>query len=235
MSTSVLSVLRKTAIALAAAVLVSSCTSDNQQARTITLTFVRHAQSEGNASGLIDTGVPGPQITAEGHQQADQVARALGRDHDGIFASNMVRTQETAQPLSQELGEPVDVLPGLREIAAGTYEGTPEAVAWTTYLVAPLDWLAGDRTARIPGSVDGNEFNDEFTGAVQKIYDSGDSRPVAFSHGGAIMLWTLLNVKNSKPDLLKSHPLPNTAKVVVTGNPVNGWTLLSWDGLQQSP
>ena len=33
---------------------------------TIILTFVRHAQSAANAAGVIDTSVPGPDITAVG-------------------------------------------------------------------------------------------------------------------------------------------------------------------------
>lgn len=83
--------------------------------------------------------------------------------------------------------------------------------------------------------MDGNEFNSQFTRAVQTIYDSGDRTPVAFSHGGSIMFWTLMNVRNPNPDLLRSHPLPNTGYVVVTGNPRTGWTLVDWDGLKQSP
>ena len=39
-------------------------------AELMRVTFVRHAQSAGNASGLIDTKTPGPDITALGQQQA---------------------------------------------------------------------------------------------------------------------------------------------------------------------
>jgi hypothetical protein len=37
---------------------------------TIVLTLVRHAQSQANAAGVIDTTVPGPDITAWGYGQA---------------------------------------------------------------------------------------------------------------------------------------------------------------------
>jgi hypothetical protein len=43
----------------------------------ITITFVRHGESEGNTSGLIDTTVPGPPLTALGEQQAKAVAQKL--------------------------------------------------------------------------------------------------------------------------------------------------------------
>jgi broad specificity phosphatase PhoE len=144
----------------------------------------------------------------------------------------MVRTQQTAAPLAHALGKPVEVLPGLREIDAGWYNNTSTKSADLTYLLAPTDWLKGDRKNAIPGSISGNEFNDQFTAAVQKIYDSGNTKPVAFSHGGAIMYWTLMNVKNPKDSLVTSHRLPNLGRVVVTGSPATGWTLVDWDGIR---
>lgn len=206
--------------------------------RTITLTLVRHAQSEGNASGLIDSSTPGPSITPLGREQATAVAQRLAADHahdpiDGIYASTMIRTQQTAQPLADLLHEPVTVLPGLREIEAGVYEGQPEALAGVTYFTAPTRWLQGDRAARIPGSIDGNEFDARFDEAVSQIYDSGDTDPVAFSHAGAIMLWVGLNADGADLGLLSHHPLGNTGYVVVRGNPTDGWTLVDWDGIRR--
>ena len=83
-----------------------------------------------------------------------------------------------------------------------------------------------------PGLGQRQRFNDQFTAAIRKIYDSGHSKPVVFSQGTAIMVWTLLNVKNPKNSLLTSHPLPNVGRVVITGNPMNGWTLVDWDGVR---
>jgi len=171
-------------------------------------------------------------MTPLGEQQAVRVADKLrGKDFDGIFASTMVRTQQTAAPLAADLGEQVTVLPGLREIEAGAFEGQPEAQAGTTYFSAPAQWLRGDRDARIPGSIDGNEFEDRFGDAVQQIYDSGDRNPVAFAHGGSIMLWTMMNAQKPNQALLQNHPLPNTAVVVLHGSPSAGWTLVDWDGV----
>lgn len=63
----------------------------------MTPTFVRHGQSAANAAGIIDTSVPGPGLTAIGLQQAQTVAATLAAEgHDAIFASTMVRTQQTA-------------------------------------------------------------------------------------------------------------------------------------------
>jgi broad specificity phosphatase PhoE len=218
---------------LLTATLVSCSDHPASHGRVITLTLIRHAQSEGNASGRLDTSVPGPVITAAGRSQAQHVADEMSRNgYDGIYASTMIRTQETAQPMSAALKERVDVLPGLREIEAGRYEGQPEKAAMAGYMVAPVDWLRGDRDERIPGSIDGNQFDGRFDAAVRDIYNSGDTKPVAFSHGAAIMVWTLMNVKNPDYSLLVTHPLPNTGHVVVSGDPQDGWTLLDWDGIR---
>jgi broad specificity phosphatase PhoE len=218
-------------VAVVVAVLAASCGSARAASpHTITLTLVRHAQSAGNVSGLIDTSTPGPELTAKGWCQATLAVGQLAPNHyDGIYASSMIRTQQTATPTAQALGEPVNVLPGLREIEAGQYEGTPDSNMAQTYFAALQRWLHGDRSARIPGSVDGNEFDARFDDAVQHIYDSGELNPVAFSHSAAIMLWVLMNVRNPDLSLLTGKPLPNVGHVVVTGNPSDGWTLIEWD------
>ncbi|BBX48340.1 histidine phosphatase family protein [Mycobacterium cookii] len=222
----------KAVAALAAVVIVGAC-SGSPHLRSITLTFIRHAESQSNAAHVINTDVPGPSLTEEGQAQAEQLAHQLSRNNfDAVYASDMVRTEETAAPLAHALGKRVEILPGLREIDAGKYNNTPNKRADLTYLLAPADWLNGDLKDAVPGSINGVQFNDRFTAAVQKIYDSGSSRPVAFSHSESIMYWTLMNVKNPKNSLATSHPLPNLGRVVINGSPATGWTLVDWDGIR---
>jgi broad specificity phosphatase PhoE len=225
-------VIWKALAALLVTITIGAC-SGSPHVRSITLTFIRHAESQANADHVINTDIPGPSLTEDGQAQAEQLAHQLSRNNfDAVYASDMVRTQETAQPLAQALGKRVEILPGLREIDAGWYNNAPTKQANLTYLLAPADWLNGDRKDAVPGSISGNEFNDQFSAAVQKIYDSGKTKPVAFSHAEAIMYWTLMNVKNPKDSLVASHPLPNLGRVVVTGNPSTGWTLVDWDGIR---
>lgn len=229
------SMIRKATMALAAltaTMIVAGC-GGSPQVRSITVTFIRHAQSESNASGIIDTAVPGPGLSPEGKEQAEQLARQLGhKDFDSVYASTMVRAQQTAAPLAAALGKQVEVLPGIQEINAGWFNGKPESMAQSTYMVAQADWLNGDVSNSIPGSVSGKEFNDQFTAAVNRIYNSGHRNPVVLSHRNSIMVWTLLNAQNAKDSLMDSHPIPNTGRVVISGNPMTGWTLVDWDGIR---
>lgn len=66
-------------------------------------------------------------------------------NYDAIYASTMVRTQLTAAPTSQYLGLSIQVLPGLQEIEAGVFAGTPESQASSGYGLIPVAWaLQGD-------------------------------------------------------------------------------------------
>lgn len=206
-------------------------------ADAVTFTFVRHGESEANAAGVIDTSVPGPNLTELGQQQAEAVADALaGNNYDGVYASSMIRTQQTAQPLADLLGQPIVVLPGLREIDAGVFEGQSEdsGLGRIGYVAAPVAWMLGARFVPMLGSTDGNAFDARVDDAVQTIYDSGDRNAVVFSHGATIMFWTMMNVDNPDLGLILSHQLDNTSVVVITGNPEDGWTLENWDGVAVS-
>jgi broad specificity phosphatase PhoE len=232
MSNRTRNVVWKAAAALVATLVIGACSS-TPNVRVITLTFVRHAESQANADGIIDTTVPGAGLTPIGEGQAEQIAHQLGRNkYDGVYASTMVRTQQTAAPLAERLGKHVQILPGLQEINAGWYQDKPNTMAKSTYLVAPGDWLKGDLSDAIPGSISGKQFNDQFTAAVQKIYDSGQKNPIAFSHAESIMYWTVLNVTNPNDNLISEHPLPNIGRIVVKGSPSTGWTLVDWDGIR---
>lgn len=197
----------------------------------MTLTFVRHAESAGNASGLIDTSVPGPGLTDKGRGQAVAVAGFLSDcDFDAVYASTMIRTQQTAEPTAQRCDHRTVVEEGFHEIEAGIYEGTPEAEARDSYFAAPVQWMQGNLDARIPGSIDGHEFKKRMDDSIQDIQDRGDDRAVIFSHGGAIMVWTLMSVTDPDLSKLQTDPLHNTGRVVVKGSPAKGWELVSWDG-----
>lgn len=218
----------------------------------IVLDFVRHG--EAGQTSIINTLVPGPSLTELGQQQADAVAHALaGSGIDEIYASTMIRSQETAAPLAALLGLPVQDLAGLNEINAGLFEGMPVNVGGlplggVLYLLAPLMWTLGLFFVPELGSTsdfDGMAFEDRFSGAVQTIYDgsvaNGSSTDAVFSHEAAIAAWTMMNVNN--PDFLlvlrelldTGQLLPYAGTVVITGDPAGGWTLVSWDGRPVPP
>jgi broad specificity phosphatase PhoE len=202
----------------------------------ITVTLVRHGESVENVTG--NTSDPDTPLTPAGVAQANAVAQLLatsGVAYDGVYASKLQRTQQTAQPLADLLNTQVVDLAGLNEIDPGLLTGFPEKLDALAYLVVGAAWLLGDRYAAIPGSVDGNQFANNYGGAMQTIYDSGDQLPVAYSSAAATMLWVTMTVKNPEPLLIVTSPLSNTSVVVVNGDPEDGWTLVSWNGISVDP
>ncbi len=129
-------------VALTASALLVMSALPAWAAENMTITFIRHGQSTANAENRIDTQVPGPVLTADGQQQAKGIAAKLGdRNFDAIYASDMVRTQLTATPMSQYLGLPIQVLPGVHEIEAGMFEnGQERGAAGLGYISYPLAW-----------------------------------------------------------------------------------------------
>jgi broad specificity phosphatase PhoE len=220
--------------------------------KSIVIDFVRHGQSIANAAGLIDTSVPGTGLTQLGQDQAQAIANVLAPQGPfaGIYASQLIRSQETAAPLAGALGMNVQVLPGLNEINAGVFDGLPQvSSAGLLYLVGPVAWTLGLPLVPMlaPGSthVNGVVFDRGFTDALQTMYGNALANPVvasngkitdiAFSSEFTIEIGTLMNVKNPDLLLMLTHPLPNTGVVVVQGDPQDGWTLVSWNGIPVPP
>ena len=208
-------------------------------ADSVTLTLIRHAESYGNIPGAgINTTVPGPVLTPLGEQQALDIAPSLAlAGFDGINYSNMIRTLQTAQPLIDlQPSLPTAEYPGLREISAGIFEGSPidSGLGRIGYFLIPLTWALGLRSLPIPLGEGGNEFDARYSDAVAAVIAAGQADPVIFSHGAAIMVWTAMNVDNPDIGLLLSHPLGNTEQVVVTGNPTDGWMMQSYAGIPVS-
>jgi hypothetical protein len=127
------------------------------------------------------------------------------------------------------------VLPGVREINAGIFEGRGGLLAGAGYALPPAAWVLGARFVPVLGGENGNGFEARVNDAVATISASGAVKPVVFAHGATIMAWTLMTVDNPNLLLALTHPLGNTAVVVVTGTPDDGWTLQSWDGVPVDP
>ncbi|OBF42358.1 hypothetical protein A5719_02095 [Mycolicibacterium peregrinum] len=238
-------------------------------AAAMTVTFIRHAESQGNASGYIDTSTPGPHLTngqvnqnggPNGEQQAidwanAQCPTAECTKYDGLYASTMIRTQETAAPFAAKRGLPVTVLgaydpdhpqqnSGVQEISAGIFEGLPESegIGRIGYILAPLAWTMGLQFIPIPGGENGLEFNERVTNALTQVEEDtddtngdGEIDAAVFSHGATIMMWTMMNVDNPNLLLIVQHPLNNTDTVVVEKNDDGSWTLKEWAGQQVGP
>ncbi len=196
------------------------------------LILVRHGQTSGNVAGALDTAEPGADLTALGRRQAAAVPRALAdEDVAAVYASPLVRTQQTAAPLARTRGLPVVVRTGLQEVSAGDLEMRTDDEAVLAYVDLMRAWVQRDLEHRLPGGESGTAFLRRFDAAVAAVAD--DHRPadtvVVVSHGAAIRVWVALRTAMSPEHAAELH-VSNTAAAVVEGSPDGGWELLTWTG-----
>jgi probable phosphoglycerate mutase len=195
------------------------------------LLLIRHGQTPANVLGQLDTAAPGPGLTELGARQAAAIPHAL-RDEpvDAIFASTLVRTQLTANPLADDRDLDVRVLQGLHEIEAGSLESRSDRAAARAYLETAFAWGSGNLDVRMPGGQDGHSFFERFDTDIQMVAEVAGTAAV-FSHGAAIRVWTAGRAHNIPASFAGTNELDNTGVVELSGSPDEGWTLLSWAGI----
>lgn len=208
----------------------ASLRSSSVDDRDVTISFVRHAESFGNVSEVINTSVPGPLLTDLGHSQAAGVATELAdRDFEAIYASVMPRSQQTAEYLAREEGMEVVVIDGVKEVQFGL-DGIPQADVTDALAEVLEGWRSGDLDAEFdePGE-SGHEFRARFDGALERIYRSGHDNSVVYAHSASIMLGTLLNDPGHDLDIWGEDTLRNAGIVTLEGAPDRGWRIVEWN------
>ncbi|HEY4268502.1 MAG TPA: histidine phosphatase family protein [Galbitalea sp.] len=193
------------------------------------LILVRHGQTPSNVKHVIDTATPGPGLTALGRDQAEALPAALANEQiDAIFVSTLVRTQQTADPLSGARDLPVYVRAGIREIEAGEFEGKKDRTSVHDFVSTELGWVRGDLDRRMPGAQDGHETLGRFDVVVAEAEAAGHESVVFVSHGSMIRTWAGSRAGNVDVEFVYKNPLNNTGVVMLEGGHATGWTVVSW-------
>lgn len=142
------------------------------------LTLVRHGRpDEDDATRPHD-----PPLRADGHRQARAVAALLaGEGVTRVVASPLLRAQQTALPLAERLGLPVDTFDGWVEADRhrARYRSTETLRAlgdaeWARFLEDPVRYLGGDPAA----------FRAAVLGALHaSVVGDREAHVVVFTHG----------------------------------------------------
>lgn len=162
--------------------------------------FVRHGQTEANTQHLLAGGGLDHPLTAEGHLQAQRLAKVIrqkiGHPIHRLVCSHMTRAQETARYLSEHLGLPLEVNAHFCEWHLGEWEGK----LFTEY----AHLLLGD------GEPSTGEARKVFYSRIENAWKSvhSDTHPyLIVSHGAVwLALQDLLKIprfKVSNCDLVK--------------------------------
>lgn len=156
------------------------------------LLLVRHGASQAAVPdqpfALLD-GHSDPPLAPEGREQAERLAERLaGEGVSALFVTPLKRTSETAAPLAQRTGREPLVVPELREVLLGDWEGGEFRirVANGDPIVARL--FDEERWDVIPGAEPMAGFAARVREGLQRVVSAIDpgTTAVAVLHGGVI-------------------------------------------------
>lgn len=154
--------------------------------------LVRHGASAAAVPGEpfeVLEGHANPPLAPEGRVQAEAVAERLGGGrYDGLFVTNLRRTAETAAPLAAATGlEPV-VVPALREVNLGEWEGGELRIRAAHADPRYFEVIAAERWDVIPGAEPAEAFAERVRAGLEEIVEAVGPGTVAVAvlHGGVI-------------------------------------------------
>ena len=156
---------------------------------TTEILLLRHGQSEGNESGRFGGHGPTP-LTALGHQQAAATAAVLGAERlTRIWASDLVRARQTAEPIAAAAGLPLETTPALRERSVGVFTGMSFTEAEERYPDVFAALMRRDPTACPPeGETVGDCLGRAGAFFDEVVAAAGEGRILLVSHAFTINL-----------------------------------------------
>jgi probable phosphoglycerate mutase len=159
---------------------------------TTRVLLIRHGQSEGNAAGRFGGHTATP-LSARGREQALVTARALATENfSAVYASDLMRAAETAEPLAQLTGLEVQLTDAFRERSVGVMEGLTFEEAAQQHPDQYAALLRRDFEHVLLGGESYRQLLDRASQELdQAIARHRGARIAVFSHTGTICILTL--------------------------------------------
>ncbi len=117
--------------------------------------------------------------------------QAQGRVPTRLISSDLLRAQQTAQPVAEVLGQPCLLNAGLREQCYGMFEGMRSPDIQAQHPEAWQRWLAFDAEVAVEGAETTRAFHGRVIAALQQlVLQYTDEQVVVVTHGGVLdMVW----------------------------------------------
>ena len=151
------------------------------------LILIRHGETDWNRElrfqGHVDVG-----LNAVGLEQARRLAgRLAGENPAHLYASDLLRAQQTAQPVAVQLGLPVNSDPALREQSFGLVDGIRVDDIKAQHPQAWEGWLRFHEDYRMPDGESARQFHARVMDAVGRLVAAhrGETLLVV-THGGVL-------------------------------------------------
>jgi broad specificity phosphatase PhoE len=154
------------------------------------LLLVRHGETDANREFRMQ-GVSDMSLNDEGRRQLARTAERLaGERIDAVYASDLDRAIESAEPIAAMHGLAVRTDPRLREQNLGEWEGDVWFDLPKIYGQDALDAFMGDLDYGPPGGETKREVLERFRAAVLEIGSRHEGETICIvTHGGPLMVF----------------------------------------------
>lgn len=189
------------------------------------LILIRHGQIQSNVLRLLDTALPGPDLTDTGRSQATTAGEKLGQRFGAgikIYASKAQRARSTAELIAANAGwDYQGTIPGVAELDAGDWQLSGEEEKMAAYLDVLHQWISGNPAPQVPG---GETFEAAAARARAGLGAlTTGPEPVAVVSHGAFSRLALSVISDVDPDYCINHPFKNCEGAVVHDGAITHW------------
>ena len=190
------------------------------------LCMVRHGETEWNAARRVQGQLDLP-LSGVGHEQARCVSEALPEGRfAALYASDLVRARQTAEPAAARLGLEPRLEPGLRERHYGAFQSLTFAEVQATLPEGYARYMARDPEFDMDSGESLRDFSTRAVGCLVAIAGRHDGEEIlVFTHGGVLEM----AYRKAKGMDLSAPRDFTTANCALNWIEVGGaWKVLSW-------
>jgi broad specificity phosphatase PhoE len=158
------------------------------------LYFIRHGEVEEKYHKVFGGSRIDMALSPLGMSQAEAVAAWLKDTKlDALYASPMLRVQQTLTPLAKQRGMQPELMPGLREVDFGDWTGNRWDEVQVKFGVSAFDWLEIIESNGIPNGESVQGIMTRVQECLLQIVNAHPHQRVAvFCHGGIIRVMIAL-------------------------------------------
>lgn len=187
---------------------------------TTQILFIRHGETAWNRIKRIQGHIDIP-LAESGIEQAQQLGRRLaaaaqaGSRLDAIWSSDLLRAQQTAQPVSEALHLPVQLAPGLRERHYGAFQGHDSDEIAERFPDAYAHWQTRDPGFTPPEGESQRAFYHRVLHALEPLIAMHPGGRIAVVTHGGVLDCVYRFARGLALDAPRNWPLLNTSMNLV--------------------
>jgi probable phosphoglycerate mutase len=189
--------------------------------------LIRHGETDWNRElrfqGQVDVS-----LNATGLEQARRIAnRMAGEKADALYASDLLRARQTAEPIAAQLALPAVAEPGLREQSFGTVDGMRVAEIQEQHPEAWEGFLRFQQDYAMPEGESTRAFHGRVMGALERLVAAHPEQTVVVVTHGGVLDMIYRTARSLGLDGPRQSEIPNAGmnRIRVLGDNID---ILSW-------